>query len=132
MSRPPGEAGTTAFGEPSTRILRRFQCDARFGPGRWRLEGGRETGYAPGSNAGDWDQARAPPRVPDRGGTAVGASAGRARAYNTVMSTSTSNPTPATNGTPSPGWWTTIVHTPGVCGGRARIDGTRIKVKHVY
>ena len=25
-----------------------------------------------------------------------------------------------------------IVHTPGVCGGRARIDGTRIKVKHVY
>ena len=25
-----------------------------------------------------------------------------------------------------------IVHTPGVCGGRARVDGTRIKVKHVY
>lgn len=48
------------------------------------------------------------------------------------MSISTSNPVPATNGTPAPDWWTTIVHTPGVCGGRARIDGTRIKVKHVY
>jgi uncharacterized protein (DUF433 family) len=29
-------------------------------------------------------------------------------------------------------WWTTIVHTPGVCSGRARIDGTRIKVKHIF
>src|SRR5215211_976787 len=48
------------------------------------------------------------------------------------MSTSTSNPTPtATDGAP-PDWWATIVHTPGVCGGRGRIDGTRIKVKHVY
>ena len=25
-----------------------------------------------------------------------------------------------------------IVKTPGICGGRARIAGTRIKVKHVY
>jgi len=48
------------------------------------------------------------------------------------MSSCTSNPVPATNGGPPPDWWTTIVHTPGVCGGRARIDGTRIKVKHVY
>lgn len=29
-------------------------------------------------------------------------------------------------------WWNVIVHTPGVCGGQARISGTRIKVKHVY
>jgi|GEM_PF-202053 len=28
-------------------------------------------------------------------------------------------------------WWNVIVHTPGVCGGQARIAGTRIKVKHV-
>ena len=48
------------------------------------------------------------------------------------MSTSTSNPTPAEAGGAAPDWWTLIVHTPGVCGGRARIDGTRIKVKHVY
>jgi uncharacterized protein (DUF433 family) len=48
------------------------------------------------------------------------------------MSISTSNPTPAATGGAAPDWWTAIVHTPGVCGGRARIDGTRIKVKHVY
>lgn len=48
------------------------------------------------------------------------------------MSPSTSNPTPAEAGGAAPDWWTLIVHTPGVCGGRARIDGTRIKVKHVY
>jgi uncharacterized protein (DUF433 family) len=46
------------------------------------------------------------------------------------MSVSTPNPVPVTPD--SSDWWTTIVHTPNVCGGRARIDGTRIKVKHVY
>jgi uncharacterized protein (DUF433 family) len=41
--------------------------------------------------------------------------------------------TPTTTAVP-PGsdWSAVIVHTPGVCGGQARIDGTRIKVKHVY
>jgi uncharacterized protein (DUF433 family) len=48
------------------------------------------------------------------------------------MSSSTSNPIPAAGESAAPDWWRTIVHTPGVCGGRARIDGTRIKVKHVY
>jgi uncharacterized protein (DUF433 family) len=47
------------------------------------------------------------------------------------MSSATSNPIPTSAESPSPDWWTVIVHTPGVCGGRARIDGTRIKVKHV-
>jgi uncharacterized protein (DUF433 family) len=46
------------------------------------------------------------------------------------MSVSTPTPLPVTGD--SPDWWTVIVHTPGVCGGRARIDGTRIKVKHVF
>jgi len=32
----------------------------------------------------------------------------------------------------SPDWSAVIVHTPGVCSGQARIDGTRIKVKNVY
>ena len=31
-----------------------------------------------------------------------------------------------------PDWSAAIVHTPGVCSGQARIDGTLIKVKHVY
>ncbi len=48
------------------------------------------------------------------------------------MSISSSDPTAAVGGGASPDWWTMIVHTPGVCGGRARIDGTRVKVKHVY
>jgi uncharacterized protein (DUF433 family) len=46
------------------------------------------------------------------------------------MSTSTPHTIPEANNPPD--WWVMIVHTPGVCGGRARIDGTRIKVKHVY
>jgi uncharacterized protein (DUF433 family) len=29
-------------------------------------------------------------------------------------------------------WSAVIVHTPGTCSGQARIDGTRIKVKHIY
>lgn len=45
---------------------------------------------------------------------------------------SVSNPIPGTSEVPPPAWWRVIVHTPGVCGGRARIDGTRIKVKHIY
>jgi len=38
----------------------------------------------------------------------------------------------ATSSEPSADWSAVIVHTPGVCSGQARIDGTRIKVKHVY
>lgn len=41
----------------------------------------------------------------------------------------TTEPTTAES---SPDWSAVIVHTPGVCSGQARIDGTRIKVKHVY
>ncbi|MBO0699511.1 MAG: DUF433 domain-containing protein [Zavarzinella sp.] len=48
------------------------------------------------------------------------------------MGSSTSSPVAVTGESPTPDWWRMIVHTPGVCGGRARIDGTRIKVKHVY
>jgi uncharacterized protein (DUF433 family) len=48
------------------------------------------------------------------------------------MSISDSNTLSDASESPSPDWWRMIVHTPGVCGGRARIDGTRIKVKHVY
>jgi uncharacterized protein (DUF433 family) len=33
---------------------------------------------------------------------------------------------------PASDWSAVIVHTPGTCSGEARIDGTRIKVKHVY
>jgi uncharacterized protein (DUF433 family) len=33
---------------------------------------------------------------------------------------------------PASDWSALNVHTPGVCGGQARIDGTRITVKHVY
>jgi uncharacterized protein (DUF433 family) len=45
---------------------------------------------------------------------------------------STSTPDAAREANPPPDWSAIIVHTPGVCAGRARIDGTRIKVKHVY
>ena len=31
-----------------------------------------------------------------------------------------------------PAWPDLIVRTPGVCGGQARVAGTRIKVKHIY
>lgn len=43
-------------------------------------------------------------------------------------------PTSATTTTiqPASDWSTMIVHTPGTCSGQARIDGTRIKVKHVF
>jgi len=43
-------------------------------------------------------------------------------------------PTPAPGSVEQSGteWWNVIIHTPGVCGGQARIAGTRIKVKHVY
>jgi uncharacterized protein (DUF433 family) len=33
---------------------------------------------------------------------------------------------------PASDWSTMIVHTPGTCSGQARINGTRIKVKHVF
>jgi uncharacterized protein (DUF433 family) len=38
----------------------------------------------------------------------------------------------STTSPPASDWSAVIVHTPGVCSGEARIDGTRIKVKHVY
>jgi len=52
--------------------------------------------------------------------------------YNSVMATLPHTPAPDSADQSGTDWWNVIVHTPGVCGGQARIAGTRIKVKHVY
>ena len=48
------------------------------------------------------------------------------------MVTATQNPTNELVGSPNLGIGDMIVATPGTCGGKPRIAGTRIKVRHVY
>jgi uncharacterized protein (DUF433 family) len=50
---------------------------------------------------------------------------------NDMTTPTTTTPPSTTSGIP-PSLADLIVKTPGVCGGQARIAGTRIKVKHVY
>lgn len=52
--------------------------------------------------------------------------------YNSIMATLPQTPASGSAEQSGADWWNVIVHTPGVCGGQARIAGTRIKVKHVY